>query len=273
MGNNGSIQLIEKSNGIYEINVKDYPDYPIVYIRLCWIPSIKKYCIPGECDVKKDNKNHRKIIVVGIKLLEIENIFEQSFYLSTGLNSISSLEKFFTKLIYEPTDNLDIWLPFSGFGYDLINSKDDFENKIKLMKTFFDCDTKNSSCLYGRFGKYNPNLMQISYCLGGKFWDNNIDIINKQFDIKKIPTLNDLLKKINYNLIEEDSNINCSKYLNNYIASAIVYNYSPELLFYKNRIKKYFNYDWFDKLKVDFRILNILNEKNFIIFIALDLIQ
>ena len=269
MGNNGSIELIEKSNGIYEVNVKENPNYPIVYIRLCWDFFKNRYCIPEVCDVKKSSKEHRKIVVVGIKLPEIENIFEQSFYLSTGLNSIESMEKFFKKkLIYDKDDSPDIWLPFSGFGYDdkTIKTYDDYETEIKLLKSFFGCTEKSISCLHGRFGKFNPNLVQISYCLGGKFWDNNFNLIKDEMKIEKLPTLNYYIKeKIPcYLVYEGESNIECSKYLNNYIASAIVYNYSPELLYYKKRILKYFNkikYMDAEKLKVDFRLINILNEK------------
>ena len=271
MGNNGSIQLNEKPNGIYEVNVKGKPDYPIVYIRLCWDFLKNKYCIPEVCDVTQNAKEHRKIIVVGIQIPEIENIFEQSFYLSSGLNSIESMEKFFEKeLIYDKNNNgsADIWIPFSGFGYDekYIKTENDYETEIKILKNFFGCTEKNSKCLYGRFGKFSPNLAQISYCLGGRFWENNFDIINEQFKIEKLPTLNYYMKeKIPcYLVYEGKSNIECSKYLNNYIASAIVYNYSPELLYYKKRIMKYFNklkYMDAEKLKVDYRIINILNEK------------
>jgi hypothetical protein len=272
MGNNGSIELLEKPNGIYEVNVKGNPDYPIVYIRLCWDFFKNKYCIPEVCDVNKTSKQHRKIVVIGIKLPEIENIFEQSFYLSSGLNSIESIEKFLKKeLIYDKdkNDSVDIWLPFSGFGYDekTIITDDDFEKQIKLLKSFFGCIEKSSTCLYGRFGKFNPNLAQISYCLGGKFWDDNFDLFKDELKIEKLPTLNYYIKeKIPcYLVYEGKSNIECSTYLNNYIASAIVYNYSPELLFYKKRILKYFNRLKFmdvEKLKADYRIINILNEKN-----------
>jgi len=282
MGNHGSIQLIEKPNGIYEVDVKGYPEYPIVYIRLCWDNFNKKYCIPENCDVKKKSKEHRKIIVIGIKLPDIENIFEQSFYLSSGINSIDSMEKFFNKkLIFEKDKNesLNVWIPFTYFGYDekFIKYKDDYETEIKLLKNFFGCTEKNETCLYGRFGKFNPNLMQISYCLGGKFWDNNFDIINEQFKIEKLPTLDYYLKeKIPCYLVYEGfSNIECSKYLNNYIASACVYNYSPELLYYKKRIMKYFNNIKFmnvENLKVDYRIINILNEKKINTFKTLKII-
>ena len=44
MGNTESIKITETSNGIFEVNMEDNPDYPIVYLRLCWDLNIKKYC-------------------------------------------------------------------------------------------------------------------------------------------------------------------------------------------------------------------------------------
>ena len=51
MGNNNSINIEEKSNGIFKINVKDIPEYPIAYIRLCWDSENSKYCMAQECEV------------------------------------------------------------------------------------------------------------------------------------------------------------------------------------------------------------------------------
>ena len=184
MGNSSSINITPRINGIYDINVKDNPSYPIVYLRLCWDFNNKKYCIPELCDVKNMDSEHRKILVVGMRLPGIEGIHEQCFYSSSGLNSIESLEKFFgikLKIEEDYDKSAGVWIPFSGIGYiidDVKKSGFDKENDFKLMKNGFNCMEKSATCLYGRFGNNDPNLMQISYCLGGKFWENNIDIIN-----------------------------------------------------------------------------------------------
>ena len=129
-------------------NLQVSEDYPIVYLRLCWDLNIKKYCIAEVCDVDKLYSKHRKILVIGIKLPEVENVFEQSFYLSTGYNSLESFQQFFGEKIYiDKNDNEGVWIPFTGFGYEYYDSPD-----IKLLKRFFDCSTKSDTCLYGRFG-------------------------------------------------------------------------------------------------------------------------
>ena len=148
------------------------------------------------------------------------------------------------------------------------------ENDIKLLKSNFDCETKSTSCLFGRFGNTEPNLMQISYCLGGNFWIDNVDKINKQgYSIKKIPTLDDFFRNkksciFNYKGL---SDIDCSIYLNNYIASALVYNYSPALLQYKERMCKFLDRKpngefLYINVKMDYRIINILSEYGFLQF-------
>jgi len=173
----------EKSNGIFKINVIKYPEYPIAYIRLCWDKKTSKYCMAQECDILKKCVEHRKFIIVGMRIpaLSKENIFEQAFYLTSGVNSINSLNNNFkTKFIVKnKTEN--IWLPFSGFGYDYndLTYRDNLNTNIKLLKNNFGhgCSSISNNCLYGRFGQYDPNLMQISYCLGGDFWENNIDAL------------------------------------------------------------------------------------------------
>ena len=120
MGNNNSINIEEKSNGIFKINVKDFPNYPIAYIRLCWDPENLKYCIAEDCDTSKKYTKHRKIIVIGMRIPELsdDNIYEQVFYLSTGINSMESIEKFFDKKFISNKEKNTVWLPFSGFGYN-----------------------------------------------------------------------------------------------------------------------------------------------------------
>ena len=274
MGNSNSISITQRLNGIYEINVKDFPEYPIVYLRLCWDFNNKKYCIPELCDVNKIESEHRKILVVGMRLQGIEGIHEQCFYSSSGLNSLESLESFFdTKLKYEEDydKSAGVWIPFSGIGYNISDTKNPSfnpENDYKLLKSGFNCLKKSPTCLYGRFGNTDPNLMQISYCIGGKFWENNVDLINSLgYDIKKLPMLSELRKQIPcYFVYENGSNIDCSIYLNNYIASAYGMNYIPQLITDKNKVLKFYskknnNYFNFKDVKADFRIFNILKEK------------
>ena len=54
MGNNNSIEINEKPNGIYDIKVKDIPDYPIVYLRLYWDFEKNKYCVLEDCDIDEN---------------------------------------------------------------------------------------------------------------------------------------------------------------------------------------------------------------------------
>jgi hypothetical protein len=274
MGNNNSIEIEEKSNGIFQVIVKDIPDYPISYLRLCWNFDKKKYCIAEDCD-SEDKYLKRKILVVGMNLPGMDKIYEQSFYLSSGLNSIESLEKFFQKELIKDNEgtDADIWIPFSGFGYP--NDVEDYNSDIKLLKTFFDCSERGSNCLYGRFGNKEPNLMQISYCLGGKFWENNVDTINDLgFNIRKLPSISSFFRSkipciFSY---KKWSNIECSIYLNKYIASALPYNYSANLLLYKNKLLRFYKankyFDWKD-IKFDYRLIYILKEKGMINFSSL----
>ena len=229
------------------------------------------------CTIKDKTKKYeqgdyigRKIIVVGMRLDGIEGIHEQAFYSSSGLNSIESLEKFFeTKFKPQTEKEAGIWIPFSGIGYDHsdISKEEDYYHNVKLMKTYFSCseyDPKN--CLYGRFGKGDPNLMQISYCLGGEFWENNIDNpVFEKYGIKRCESLCKYIEDFHcYYIPKHENNLECSIELNEYIGSAMVFNYAPELLATKNRVRKFFGkgdkYD-FDKLKFDWRIYNILYEQ------------
>ncbi len=52
MGSVESILINEKENGIFNVNVKDYPEYPIAYIRLCFDKIQNKYCILTDCDIE-----------------------------------------------------------------------------------------------------------------------------------------------------------------------------------------------------------------------------
>lgn len=270
----------EKSNGIFQINVKDFPEYPIAYIRVCYDDKKSRYCVAEDCDISKTYEKHRKIIVVGMRLPEIskDNIYEQVFYLSSGSNSIKSLEKIFETEFENENDNENIWLPFSGFGYNYsdLKTENDLETKIKLLKNYFGhgCGEISSNCLYGRFGHYQPNLMQISYCLGGDFWDNNIDnSIFYKYEIDKYPTVPKILEKLACVSSENFSNnIECSVYLNNYIGSAISINYSPELLRLKMQAcKAYIGFpikdlSYYDDIDYDYRIVNILYNNNIYLF-------
>ena len=272
MGNINSINFIERSNGIFKIDIKDTHDYPIAYIRLCWDPEKSIYCLAEDCDTEKKCKQHRKIIVVGMRIPEIskDDIYEQAFYLSSGSNSIETLEKSFVTKFTLENETENIWLPFSGFGYN------DSMTEIKLLKNNFDCvEIKESDCLYGRFGRYAPNLMQISYCLGGDFWYHNIDNpVFTKYKIIKYPTLEDSLKKIPCIYTGKHSNdIDCSIYLNNYIGSALPFNYYPKLLKdYKEPNRKTYTrfikipgLD-FNDIKFDFRIANILYQNDICLY-------
>jgi hypothetical protein len=272
MGNINSINFKERSNGIFKIDVKDIPDYPIAYIRLCWDPEKSIYCVPEDCDTEKKFKQHRKIIVVGMRIPEIskDDIYEQAFYLSSGSNSIQTLEKSFETKFTLKNETENIWLPFSGFGYD------DSLTEIKLLKNNFNCvEIKEPDCLYGRFSRYTPNLMQISYCLGGDFWYHNIDNpVFTKYKIIKYPTLEDSLKKIPCIHTGKHANdIDCSIYLNNYIGSALPFNYYPKLLRdYKEVNRKTYTrfikipgLD-FNDIKFDFRISNILYQNNIYLY-------
>ena len=277
MGNTKSITFENKSNGIFKINVKDNPEYPITYIRLCWDTEKSQYCIPEEPDVLKMYKKHRKIIVIGMRLPEIskDNIYEQAFYLSSSSNSIKLLEEFFeTKFITEK-ENDTIWLPFSGFGYN-VDTLENQNTSIKLLKNNFGfgCLKPKENCLYGRFGNHNPNLMQISYCLGGKFWNNNIDnIVFEKYNIIKYPVLENIIETIPNNSQDNFSdNIEFSIYLNNYIGSSLSINYSDKLL--KDKMLTFKRYSRFylipdldfENIKFDFRIVNLLYQNNIYLF-------
>ena len=272
MGNNNSIKIEEKKDGIYKVIVKDFPKYPIVYLRLCKDIETDEYFIAEDCDVSKKYELHRKILIVGFRILDKDDIYEQAFYLSSGLNSIEILQTFFN-LKFTFTDEKDttqLWLPFSGFGYSRSSLKNvkDLETNIKLIKDYFDCSPfHKTNCLYGRFGNKDPNFMQISYCLGGKFWNNNIDIF-KIYNIQKIPTLFEYLTKITSHFMNFKDDIECSLYLNNYIGYAIPQNYSPGFLKQKKEaLKKYETKEWYNpNIKYDYRILNILQKKGFLNF-------
>lgn len=282
MGNSKSINIEEKSNGIFKINVKDNPEYPIAYIRLCWDTKTSKYCIPQDCEVIKKSVVGRKFMVIGMRIPELnkENIYEQVFYLSSGLNSIDSLNKFFKRKFIVESGSEHIWLPFSGFGYDYndLNYIDDLNTNIKLLKNNFGhgYSSISNDCLYGRFGNYSPNLMQISYCLGADFWKNNMDntVFNK-YNIIKYPTIEFLFKKISCFTSNDkySNNIDCSVYLNNYIGSALSINYSPELL--KNKMivaKTYTRFSpiselsYYEDIQFDYRIVDILYQHKYYLF-------
>jgi len=282
MGNSKSINIEEKSNGIFKINLVKYPEYPIAYIRLCWDKKTSKYCMAQECDILKKCVEHRKFIIVGMRIPELskENIFEQAFYLSSGLNSINSLNNNFKTKFIVKNESENIWLPFSGFGYDYndLTYRDNLNTNIKLLKNNFGhgCPLISNNCLYGRFGQYDPNLIQISYCLGGDFWENNIDnIVFNKYKIIKYPTLENMIGKISPGCFEDDyiTNIECSIYLNNYIGSALSLNYSPELL--KSKLyssKQYSKFSpisglsYYDDIKLDYRIINILYDNKIYLF-------
>jgi hypothetical protein len=263
-----SITFEIRDYGMYHVIADGIPDYPIAYLRLCYDIYTKKYGIVETCDTKKEFEGHRKIIVVGMRIGK--DVVEQSFYLSTGLNSIESMEKFFEiKLNSEMTS---LWIPFTGLGYpDRLQTKD---SDIKLLKSGFGCITKSPSCLYGRFGVAEPNLIQISYCLGGKFWENNIKIINDAsgFGIKEYPMINTeklpccFVYEGGSEYLYKNDDVACSMYINNYIASAIAVNYQTgEAYDFKKRMKTHFAFGKifkeFENVKADFRILLILYHK------------
>ena len=176
-----------------------------------------------------------------------------------------------------------MWLPFSGFGYNKneiryknVIIEQELDSKIKLLKDFFDCskhrlkETKiEKQCLHGRFGNSDPNMSQISYCLGGKFWENNPTLF-KILNIDTLPTLNKYINKIPcyINQTSFESNIDCSRYLNEYIGSALPQNYSIPLIKQKEAaLTKYTKYRWlFGHIKYDYRALYILKEKNILQF-------
>ena len=248
MGTSESILINEKENGIFEVNVKDYPEYPVVYIRLCFDKIQNRYCMVADCDIK-DKYLKRKIIVVGMRLPGYDKINEQSFYLSSGLNAIKTLESFFkTEFGTEDCDSgkgCGIWIPFSGLGYE--SRRNPVENNIKLLKSYFNCSKRDSKCKYGRFGNTDPNLAQISYCLGGSFWDKNFDKIES---IEKMPTLYNYLEKIPCTLDQSvfTNNTDCSVFVNCYISSAVVINYFSESQFAVAR-KTFLRYKSDDTIK------------------------
>ena len=282
MGNTKSINIEEKSNGIFKINVLDFPSYPIAYIRLCWDSENSKYCMAQDCEVLRKFVCKRKFMVVGMRIPELnkENIYEQVFYLSSGLNSIDTLNKFFKTKFILKNETENIWIPFSGFGYDYndLSVLEDLNINIKLIKNNFGhgCSGITDNCLYGRFGNYNPNLMQISYCLGGDFWENNIDnSVFKKYNIIRYPTIEYFLKQIScfYTDDKYSNNVDCSVYLNNYIGSALSINYSPELLKSKMVVVKLYDRLFpiyslsFNDIKFDYRIINILYNNKIYLFV------
>lgn len=225
-----------------------------------------------ECSNDENKFLKRKIIVVGFRINDLIN--EQVFYLSSGYNSVKTIETFLkVKLIVpEKKDDLglQLWIPFSGFGYNkyTVKTKTDLFNEIKLLKDNFECSVENKkNCMYGRFGKYKPNLMQISYCLGGKFWENNIDKF-KKYNIIEMPTLFDFIKNIDcYTTSSSKKNIiECIEYLNDYIAYALPQNYSTYYIKQKEEaILKYQKEKWFSiNIKYDLRILKILQRIGYI---------
>jgi hypothetical protein len=278
MGNTKSINIEEKSNGIFKINVLDFPSYPIAYIRLCWDSENSKYCMAQDCEVLRKFVCKRKFMVVGMRIPELnkENIYEQVFYLSSGLNSIDTLNKFFKTKFILKNETENIWIPFSGFGYDYndLSVLEDLNINIKLIKNNFGHGCSGS--LYGRFGNYNPNLMQISYCLGGDFWENNIDnSVFKKYNIIRYPTIEYFLKQIScfYTDDKYSNNVDCSVYLNNYIGSALSINYSPELLKSKmSAAKTYTRFSpitelsYYDDIQFDYRIMDILYQHKYYLF-------
>ncbi len=248
------IALEERKNGIYLVKVEGLPNYPILYIRLCWDPVQKQYCVPTTCDRLEKDKLQRKIIVVGFRDSE-GNIHEQSFYLSSGLNAIQSLEKFFKKefvcKIGENETGCGLWLPFSGLGYE--RNVKNTEDEVKLMKNYFDGKKE----VFGRFATYD--LLLISSCLGGHFWDNNFDKFTK-FNLPKLPTLFELIELIpcHLNTTTFNSNITCSIYINNYIGSASIINYDSEIKSGAIEVFKRFNVPLELRVKFDFGILYYL---------------
>lgn len=269
MGNSTSISINEQLNGVF--SVQSDIEYPIKYIRLYYSADKNEYCVLEDCDVNGEFGKHRKIMVVGF---EYDGLLgEQAFYLSSGLNSIESMQKFLGTDYPLNTESSDVWLPFLGMGYGDIKSPDEYETGIKLLKIFFGCTERSAECLFGRFGKLEPNLMQISYCLGGGFWDNNVDIFIKAgFDIQKLDSLYTIIKDFpRVRGIKAKTNVECSWEINKYIASAMVYNYSPKLLMYKNKILRLFtrfktsDFDY-SKVKVDWRIIHILYLHGYVSF-------
>ena len=264
-------------DGIYIVDIKKYPDYPIAYLRLMHDKKNNRYCIPQTCDSKKKFFNHRKIIVVGMRLSG--GIHEQSFYLSTGKNSIDTLKKFLPIDVTKIKDEeFDLWLPFTGMGYygndiKAENWKKDLDEEIKLLKTFFNCTEPGSDCAYGRFGNVAPNLMQISYCLGGIVWGSVSKNVKDHYSLEDLPTLQDYMTDIPCTYISTDDNINCSIKINKYIGNACVLNYAPELLKQKNKIfSKKFLFDGIDfdinKLEFNWNIVYKLVEKGKMDFIV-----
>jgi len=249
------MEIQENPNGIYKILDESYP---IAYIRLCFDMQSGTYCVPNDCDKYFEMK--RKIVVVGMRIYG--GVHEQVFYKSTGSNSQDSLSSFFKKSI---VGECELWLPFCGLGY--AKTAKDPEREIKLSKNHFDCIDRGAMCMFGRFGAREPNLMQISYCLGGKFWDNNTEmVIECGFEIIRCPNISSFFDKVRSACpvnTDELSNVQASVYLNEYIGSALPHNYSPGLLLYKQKILRFFknnkDFDWKD-LKVDFRIVHRLKE-------------
>ena len=250
-----------KINGIYIVDIKKYPDYPIAYFRLMHHAKSNKYCIPETCDIKNTFFGKRKILVIGMRLAGIEGIHEQSFYLSTGKNSIDSLRKILPveNNIYDEKD-FDLWLPFTALGYnanDIKHSswKTDSEDEIKLLKTFFDCTEPGPECKYGRFGNIDPNLMQVSYCLGGLVWNDVSKTVKDYYNLEELPNLHEYMSKIPCINISAEDNIKCSIKINKYIGNASFLNYCPDLIEIKNKIlskKILFTGIDFDINKIDF---------------------
>jgi hypothetical protein len=255
-----SVILIKKDYGIYETNVDGIPEYPIAYLRLCYNFYTNEYCVAEDCNISGEF-SRRKFIVVGIRLGK--EIFEQAFYLSSGLNSIESMERFFkTKLNSTITD---LWIPFCGIGFE-----DRKTYTIKLIKDGFGCLDKSPECLYGRFGVSDPNLIQISYCLGGFFWKNNVNLINEisGFDIKKYPMINVESLPCSFVYVGGDGykvdEYACGVYINNYIGSAIPMNYQTVSLKWKKQLLSHHIlgrvFKKYENVKADYRIFSLMYE-------------
>lgn len=245
MGASESIEIINNGTDIFEIKDKKYP---IAYIRLYHDKIKNKFCILSDCD--RDSTETRKFIVVGMRLgilypdiYPLGEIYEQVFYTTSGLNSLSHIEEFFqstkkSRINYfdiktdyskysemtenEKLNNCLCWLPFSGLGYD------SDRNTLKLLKDNY-CVKKKMDCEFGRFGKQVPNLMQISYCLSGLLWDKYYELFHKTFDIQKLPTLRNFIEKIDcYYSDTSSSPLECMINVNKYIGPAIYLNYIPK---------------------------------------------
>ena len=271
MGASSSIELKDSGGGIYTITDTTYP---IAYIRLYHDKTNNKFCIAVDCDSALEKRN---FIVVGMRLhvlypdlFKPDEIHEQVFYTTSGSNSIEHFNMFISSIddvakidididysLYSSMSDADklkqtiCWLPFSGLGYDL-------EKKgIKLIKDNY-CIERDENCKFGRFGKNVPNLMQISYCLGGILWDKYFDMFKEHFGIEKLPTLKRFIDNIDCYYI--DSNVDCNINMNKYIGSAIYLNYDPAVQNFIKNSRFIIPYNEFKHIKFDYNIIyNILS--------------